>query len=148
MSDSACSECGAGNLAVAHFCGKCGRPLDNSPQTVGRVAHPTPAAVPSGFQRCDQTADLHYRLGSAWGGARLLATENVGVTVFNAGYALRRIELVVEGLDARGKSLFRLRQTLDRLPRRSEMAFEVPSYELADGTANLRVELVSAEYDA
>ena len=85
---------------------------------------------------------------SAWGGARLLGTENVGVTLFNAGYPLRAVELIVEGVDDAGKSLFRLRHLLDRLPRRTEMEFEVPSYEMADDTANLRVELASAEYDA
>jgi len=135
-------------VAVAHFCAQCGCPLDDSPQTVGRVGHPTPAAVPTGFRRCDLAADLYYRMGSAWGGTRLLGTENVGVAVFNAGYPLRQVEFIVEGLDAAGASIFRLRQKLGRLPRRAETVFEVPSYELTDATADLRVELASAEYDA
>ena len=144
--DGVCGECGAGNLPVAHFCSQCGQPLDASPQTVGRVAHPSPAAVPPGFEKCERAADLYFRVGSAWGGSLLLGTENLGVSIFNGGYSLKHVELRVEGLDSSQRRVFEFRQKLTDLRRRAELSFEVPSYEISESPASVRVHLVSAEY--
>lgn len=144
--DGVCGECGASNVPVAHFCSQCGHPLDASPQTVGRVAHPSPTAVPEGYRKCGLAADLYYRIGSAWGGSRLLGTENLGISIFNGGYSLKEVELKVQGLDSSGDALFEFRQKLTELPRRAEMSFEVPSYEINEPPADIQVDLVSAAY--
>ncbi len=142
-----CPECSAANPPIAQFCARCGRALVGARSTVGRVAHPAPATPPSGYRPCDEAADLYYRVGSAWGGARLLGTENVGITIFNAGYGLCHVELLVRGLDAAGNTMFQVRQKLAELPRRAETEFEVPSYEMSDAPHDLRVVFVTAEYD-
>lgn len=144
--EGVCGECGAGNLPVAHFCSQCGRPLDASPQTVGRVAHPAPSAVPDGYRKCDMAADLYFSVGSAWGGTRLLGTENLGVSIFNAGYSLKNVELRVEGRDGLGHCVCEFCHKLADAPRRAELSFEVPSYEISDAPAVVTVTLVSAEY--
>jgi len=145
--DAHCSECGAGNVPVAHFCSQCGEPLDASPRTVGRVSHPAAARVPEGYGRCNRAADLYFRAGSAWGGARLSATENLGISIFNAGHGLQDVVLVVPGVAKAGNCVFEVRQELAAVARRAEVTFEVPSYELSDTPFDLRVELASAEYD-
>lgn len=146
--DGICGECGAGNLPVAHFCSQCGQPLDASPQTVGRIRHPSPAAIPAGFEKCQLAADLYFRVGSAWGGTRLLGTENLGISIFNAGYSLKHVELRVEGLDRQGRRVFDFLQKLSESPRRAEMSFEVPSYEISEAPDRVVVHLVSAEYSS
>lgn len=144
--DGVCGECGADNVPVAHFCSQCGYPLDASPRTVGRVSHPSPAVVPEGYRKCGLAADLYYRVGSVWGGSRLLGTENLGISIFNAGYGLADVELRVEGLSRHGDPVFDFRQKLSTLPRRAEVSFEVPSYEITEPPAEVRVDLASAAY--
>lgn len=144
--DGICGECGAGNLPVAHFCCQCGHPLDASPRTVGRAPHPAPANVAAGYRKCDRAADLYFKIGSAWGGTRLLGTENLGITIFNAGYGLEQVEFWVTGVNAEGQGVFGCRQNLASMPRRAEVSFEVPSYEISEPPSDVRVELISAVY--
>ncbi|MCB9852615.1 MAG: zinc ribbon domain-containing protein [Phycisphaerales bacterium] len=144
--DGICGECGANNVPVAHFCSQCGQPLDASPRTVGRTPHPVPANVPEGYRKCDRAADLHFKVGSAWGGTRLLGTENLGITVFNAGYGLEQVEIRVTGQNSEGRDVFEFRQVLASVPRRAELSFEVPSYEISEPPSDVRVELISAVY--
>ncbi|MCA9255528.1 MAG: zinc ribbon domain-containing protein, partial [Phycisphaerales bacterium] len=118
--DGVCGECGAENLPVAHFCCQCGAPLDSAPRSVGRARHPAPSAVPEGYHACDRAADLYYRIGSAWGGRRLLGTENLGISIFNAGYALEQLEVRVIGVNAVGRTVFDFPQKLASAPKGAE----------------------------
>lgn len=144
--DRTCPDCGARNLAVAQFCARCGSAIAVGPATVGRAPHPSPAPVPEGYRRCGQATDLYYRVGSAWGGERLLGTENIGIYLFNAGYPLQEVRLRVDGLDAGGKAVFSVEPAVERLPPGEVVWIEIPSYEIAEPAEELRVTLVSAEY--
>lgn len=144
--DRTCRDCGARNLAMAQFCARCGSAIAVGPATVGRAPHPNPAPVPEGYRRCGQATDLYYRVGSAWGGSRLLGTENVGISLFNAGYPLENARLRVDGLDDSGKRLFSVEPSVEFLPQGEAVEVEIPSYEITEPAEELNVTLVSAEY--
>lgn len=141
-----CPQCGADNLSPAHFCAHCGTALDSSPGTVGRAPHPDPLSPPPTSRRVAGAADLHFRIESAWGGSRLLGTENLGLLLLNGGYPLCGVVLKVEGLDPAGNALFAVEHELKHLPRGEEVRIEIPSYEISEPAQEWRVTLVTAEY--
>ena len=146
--DPRCPHCGAENLSVARFCARCGHAIAAGPNTVGRAAHPSPEAVADGYRKCDRSADLYFRTESAWGGSRLLATENLGLVLLNAGYPLKEAVLRIEGLNGSGQALYEVEHTVEQLPRGKETTVEIPSYEMTEPANDIRVSLVSAEYEA
>ena len=147
MSDSGqCPRCGKGNVAIADFCADCGYPISNSKATVGRVPHPSPLAVPDGFRAVAASADLYFGLGSAWGGKRLLTTENLGLTLLNVGYPLRDVAFEIIGLDAAGARLFAVPRRLPAIGRGERIELEIASYEIPDPPDALDVRLVASEY--
>lgn len=141
-----CSSCGRGNVAVAEFCRFCGQPLGDSPATVGRVSHPNPISTPDGYRRVNSSADLYFQVGSAWGGRRLLATENLGLTFFNAGFSLKEVEISVDGYDKSGGRLFELPRAVESLDRGERLSIEVPSYDIPEPPHEVDVRLVEAKY--
>ncbi len=147
MSDEQrCSQCGASNLDVARFCARCGGPMTVEPQKCGRVPHPAPVTAPPDFRRCEGAADLCFQVEASGGGSVLLGTEGFDVTVFNGGYPLASIILMVEGLDAQRQPLFSVELSSERLPRGEQVTLELPSYEISEPASDLSVALVSAEY--
>lgn len=141
-----CPRCGSASPSVGHFCPQCGLALDATSASVGRAPHPNPVAIPDGYRPCQRAFDLHFRTQSAWGGTRLLGTENVGLSLFNAGYPLQTVVLNVEGLDESGQVLFSVEEAIESLPRGREVEIEIPSYEITEPAREISVTLVSAEY--
>jgi len=141
-----CPKCKKGNVALAEFCAACGFPLGGAEGAVGRVSHPQPLPVPDGFRKVAATADLYFGIHSAWGGKRLLTTENLGITLLNVGYGLQELALQIEGFDQQGKRLFVIERRLPLLQRGGRVEIEVPSYEIPDPPEAVDVRLVRAEY--
>lgn len=143
-----CPRCDASNLAAAHYCARCGMSLSEDALLLrpGQVRDPSAAAAPGGYRPVRDAANLSYRLESAWGGRRVLGTENVGLVLRNDGYALRDIVLRLRLLDARGAELRRLEQTLRELDRGQEAHAEIPSYDLPDAMHEVEIDLISAEF--
>lgn len=146
-----CPRCDRRNPDEALYCASCGLPQrawDGGPPVAGRVRHPEPRAAPDGFQRVGDALDLYYRVGSAWGGRRLLDTENIGIAVFNAGFALENAVLAVRGENAAGRAVFDVELTAAALPRGAETLVEVPSYEISEPPVQVRAALVAADFAA
>ena len=141
-----CPKCSKGNVALAEFCAGCGFPLGNSKATVGRVPHPNPLPVPDGFRKVAAAADLFFGVQSAWGGKRLLATENLGITLLNVGYGLQELAIKIEGFDRAGRRIFEIERRMPLLQRGHRVEIEVPSYEIPDPPEAVDVRLVRAEY--
>lgn len=89
---------------------------------------------------------LYYRFESAWGGQRLLDTEGIGLVLLNGGYALRDVVVNVQGQSTDGAMLFEGEYSVPELPRGKETLAEVPSYDVPDRVAALKVSLVSASF--
>ena len=147
--DERCPRCRQTNLNVARFCGQCGLSLEpgvEGKREAGRVRHPDPLVIPDGCERIINAADVYYRTESAWGGRRLSGTENIGVILYNVGYPLREVVLMVRGYDGEGSELFAVEQVVDELPRGDRVTVEIASYEIPSPPERLSVALVSAEF--
>jgi hypothetical protein len=145
-----CPRCGQTNPPPARFCGRCGLSLAVGPDgsaSAGCVRHPDALAAPEGFRACERATDLHYRWAAAWGAGRLLGAEPLAVALFNGGYPLRSAVLKISGVDAAGRPLFEVEQTIPELPRGVEVLTEIPSYEQPDAASDVSVSLITAEYE-
>lgn len=144
-----CPRCGNVNRGVARYCAQCGLALsagESGSREAGRVARPDALAVPEGYARVERSADLYYRLESAWGGRRLLDTENIGLVVFNAGYPLRHVLLRVRsGGGARGT--YEGAYTAAVVPTGVPTLIEIPSWDMPTSVSNVTVELAGAEFE-
>lgn len=147
--ENLCPRCQIANPAVARFCRACGLSLaygvDGS-RDAGRVEHPRPLSVSPEYQRCANAADLFYRVESALGGAALLDTEGVRVSLFNRGYALEAAELQIVGLGDGDNRLFEITRSCDELPQGGAFVIEAPSYEVPAPMRLLKVTLLAARY--
>jgi hypothetical protein len=144
-----CPRCGASNPDVACFCRNCGRPLEGVGEgklNAGRTPHGDPLPPPAGFVPIEYAMELYYRWEAASGGAPLLGTETLSVEVFNGGYDLTQVALVVRGMDQAGNMRLGLVHELEDWPRGRTVQFEIPSYELPDPIHKVKVELVRAEF--
>lgn len=149
MMDLSCPRCRAENPSVARFCARCGlmlESLDGGPLVAGRMRHPEPLPAPEGFEPCADAVDVYFRCESAWGGARLLGTEGVSATLFNGGYPLEDVVLMVRGTDDCDREVFVVEHTVNQLPRGRELAIEIPSYEFPGPVHAVRLSLVAAEF--
>ncbi|MCG3125499.1 MAG: hypothetical protein CHACPFDD_00322 [Phycisphaerae bacterium] len=143
-----CPRCEASNVPAARFCARCGMTLsaDAALLKAGQVRDPTAAAAPSGYRAVGDAANLSYRLESAWGGQRVLGTENLGLVLRNDGYALCDVVLRLRLLDSRGAEMARLEHTVRELGRGVEVREEIPSYDLPDAVHEVELDLISAEF--
>ena len=142
-----CPRCRSENAQDARFCAHCGLLLDSGgPQQAGRVRHPQPAAVPSGYLPCEDAVGLYFFAESSLGGQALLGTEGLLVSVLNSGYPLCEVELELRGQDREGNELFALQRAVQLLAQGERVELEVPSYEIEAPLAQLRVRLISAEF--
>jgi hypothetical protein len=138
---------------VARFCACCGLPLTagiDGTRRPGLIAHPTPLPPPenAGWQRVADAADLYFRLESAWGGQRVLDTENIGLLIFNAGYPLQEIVVNVTPAADAGAEPFAADYQIPALPRGQSTSVEIPSWEMRSAMEEVQVRLVSAEFAA
>ncbi len=144
-----CPRCQSTNPAAARFCAQCGLVLDAAlagAAVAGRIKHPDPVATPEGFELIDNAVDLYVRWGSAWGGERLLGTENLAGRLFNAGYSLREIVVRVYGEDQSAEQTFSIDKTIEALPRGGEETIEIASWEMPSPAKRVSAALVSAEF--
>jgi len=112
----------------------------------GRIPRPDPAEVPAGMTPCEDAAQLYYAWESSSGGERLSAAEAISVTVFNAGYALRDLELRVRGLGRDNSIVFDKCEEVAEIGHGMRAEFEVASYLIAEPMRVLKVALVSAGF--
>ncbi len=134
---------------MAHFCAQCGLMLEVGAQGVrgaGRAPHRDALPAPEKYESIQQAANLHFRSEAAGGGAPLLGTEALMVTVFNGGYDLCEVVLRLRGQDAAGQELVAVEREINEWPRGESVELEIPSYELPDIVHALSVELVTAEF--
>jgi hypothetical protein len=96
---------------------------------------------------CDEAVDLYWAWESSWGGSMILGTEGIGITIFNAGYGLARASFEVTGLDERGEGVFRMELEVSGLSQGTKRTADIPSYELKQPAAELKVRLLSAEFE-
>ncbi len=146
--DDRCPRCQTRTPAPARFCARCGLALSGGPfgpPAAGRVRHPSPLAIPDDLEPVDGAVQLYFATESAWGGRRLLGTENIGLRLLNAGYAMRDVRLRVRGVDAAGREVLAIELAAPEWPR-GPLTLEVPSYEIREAPAQLKVTLVSAEF--
>lgn len=94
----------------------------------------------------ERAADLYFRTESAFGGRTLIGTETLGIVLFNGGFDLRNTVVRIAGQSACGTEVLDVEKCVEALPRGLETRIEVPSYEIHEPIANVRVTLVSAEY--
>jgi len=147
--ETVCPRCQKPNRPVARFCANCGMVLDtelHAHSGPGRVPHPHPQPVPPDFVPVADAAQLYFRWESALGGQQLIGTEGVSVRLFNGGYGLRDVELIVSGEGRDGVELFRVEQVVEELPAGATVSFEVPSYQVPAPMRVLRVALKSAAF--
>ncbi len=147
--DRPCPRCGDSNRDVARFCSQCGLALDaalGEALEAGRVRHPRPAAPPPGFVPCEGGVQLYYRWQPTGGGEPLSETESIDVTLFNAGYSLAEVTVVVRGEGANGSRACEVDRTISALPHAGSAALEIPSYEIAAPLRVVRVVLRSAQF--
>lgn len=147
--ETECPRCLCRNRDIARFCARCGLSLEigvDGTRRAGRIRHPRPAVVPDGYLPVDGAADLHFRSESSLGGETLIETEGLSVVVFNAGYALREVELAVRGEGSGGKELFNVVHSVGELAQARGVSVEIPSYELPAPLRELKLALVSAEF--
>lgn len=89
-------------------------------------------------------ADVYHAQSSAWGGKRLSPAENIGLTLFNAGYPLCRVELRLS--DATGDGAWEEVCEVAELPRGVPVQLELASWRMPEGVHRVRVALKDAEY--
>lgn len=146
MQESTCPRCNSTDPREARFCSQCGLSLADATHGAGRTPHPDPASVPPEFVPCADAAQLYYHWESSLGGKRLIGTEGITVKLFNAGYALRAVELTARGTGRDNEELFLSEQSFEELPHGGTVEFEIASYEIATPLRQLHVALVSAEF--
>ncbi len=142
-----CPRCRRRNRGEARFCAGCGLSLASGVDGTcrpGRTRHPEPLAAPAGYERVSGAADLYYAQSSAWGGERLSPAENIGLTLFNAGYPLCRVELRIS--DAAGDGAWEDVCETAELPRGVPVQIELASWRMPEGVQRVRVALKDAEY--
>jgi len=91
-------------------------------------------------------ADLCFTWQAAGGGPPLLGTETLELQLFNGGYDLAEVLLLVQGQDRSGRELLSSQRQIDQWPRGQTIRLEIPSYELAGPVHTLTVKLVKAEF--
>ena len=145
----ACPRCRTANPDVARYCRNCGLTLEVGSGGVlgaGRAPHPQPLSPPDGSQPIGNAANLHFTWGAAGGGAPLLGTESLVLTVFNAGYGLAEVALRVRGTGDGERTVFEVARELEDWPRGASARLEIPSYEMPDRVRAVSAELVQAEF--
>lgn len=146
MQSSTCPRCDNSDPRDARFCSQCGLSLAAATHGAGRTPHPDPASVPPEFVPCADAAQLYFRWESSLGGKRLIGTERITVKLFNAGYALRTVELTARGTGRDNQQLFTTEQSFEELLHGGTVEFKIASYEIATPLRQLHVALVSAEF--
>lgn len=144
-----CPRCGRSTKTDANFCAMCGLSLApgiNNTHAPGTIPHPTPSAPPENHAPVTDAADIYYRTESAWGGQRLLGTENIGVILHNTGYPLRNVIFRVQGFDDTNNEIFNVKQELKTLRQNEPTTLEVASYDIPSAPTDIRVSLVSADF--
>jgi hypothetical protein len=144
-----CPRCSTANPDGARYCRQCGLPLLAGSAGflgAGWVRHSSPLPAPEGFEPFESGADLYVRAEAAWGGAVLVGTEGLTVTVFNGGYALAQVTVRLRGEDEAGGAVFALEREITAWPRGAAVKLEVASWELPGPAAKLRASLVAAEF--
>ncbi|QDV90481.1 hypothetical protein RAS2_15600 [Phycisphaerae bacterium RAS2] len=143
-----CEGCKESARPGAMYCPRCGEPLKLAGMADSSVAqkpaHSGLKAKSPNWQACDNAADVQYRWGSAWGGPRLLGTENIEVAIVNRGRPLRSVVLEVRGRSANGLPPVRMFQEIEELPPNREVRFELASYEMPDEIEELSLSIVSS----
>ena len=146
-----CPRCRTLNPDVAHYCRQCGLRLEVAGGAVagaGRIRHPNPLVSAAATTAVAGEAHLHFGWQPVGGGAPLLSTEALELTVFNGGYDLANVVLRVRGDGDAGQPLFAITRDIEMLARGQAASLEIPSYELPGPLHTLHVELVSAEFGA
>ena len=82
---------------------------------------------------------------SVWPGT-MSGTENIGVILYNIGYPLCEVVLMLRGSDGEGTELFAVEQVANELPRGERVTVEIASYEIPSPPRRLSVALVSAAF--
>ncbi len=144
-----CPRCSVWNPDVARFCRNCGLGLVVGPEGIlgaGRAPHANPLACPAGFEPIRQAADMFFHWEATGGGAPLLGTEPLALTVFNGGYDLAQVVLHVCGTDRAGQPLFEIEREIEEWRRGGQVRLEIASYELPDRVHALNVVLIAAEF--
>lgn len=140
-----CPRCRRELGANARFCAWCGVDL-TAGALAGFIKHPQALRPPEGFAAFSSGSDLFFRWRSAWGERRLISTEPVIVTVFNGGYDLATLDILVEARDA-AKHVVGSREASLALLRRGVPAdFEFASYDIDAPFHDLVLSLVRAEF--
>lgn len=146
------------NQPVARFCGRCGQSLVDGVEAGGETGkprpadppaatgHPTPLSPPEGFAACENFRHLYYCWEAAWGGSMLSGTETIAVILFNGGFPLQEVTLMIHGEGPGGREVFAVQREVNELPRGKEVTIEVPSYELPAPASDIKVTLVSGKY--
>jgi len=144
-----CPRCGAPSQTLARFCGACGLflPLPGEEGAPGRIADPRALQVPPSFQKCIDAADLYFNWESAWGDQPVLGTEPLAIRIFNRGYGLAAIELLIRVVDRTDACMVETQRLVDILRRGMTTTIELHSFELARPVGRVEVSLVSAEFD-
>ncbi len=146
---SHCPRCGKAVKTEARFCAMCGlslAPGHNNTHAPGTIPHPNASPTPEDHAPVTEAANLFYRTESAWGGKRLLGTENIGVVLINTGYPLRNVIFRVQGFDDKGNELFSVNHEVKHLEQDRPATVEVASYDIPSAPADIRVSLMSAEF--
>ncbi|MGE3179991.1 MAG: hypothetical protein AB7N71_00025 [Phycisphaerae bacterium] len=145
-----CPRCKRSVTASAKFCAYCGLSLTGAVAAqpdAGRMAHPEPLATPQGAEPWQQARCLYFKRQSAWGGTRLIGTEPIELTLFNAGYPLRDVRYEVRAVGKRGEPAYQGVLEIEQFPTGVEITVEIPSWELQDAVHSVAVRLLSAEFD-
>jgi hypothetical protein len=145
----ACPRCRVDNPTAASFCRHCGLGLARDHRGVlgaGRAPHPAPLPCDAPARTIGDAANLHYRWEAVGGGAPLLGTEPLELSVFNGGYDLADVVLRVCGLNEAEHELFSTSREIPAWARGAWLKLEIPSWELPDLVHALSVALVSAAF--
>ncbi len=128
------------------MCGLSLTPGVNNTLAPGTIAHPHPSPTPENHEPVADATNLHYRTESAWGGQRLLGTENIGVVIHNTGYPLRNVILRIRGFDDKKTEIFSVDSEMKRLETDEPTTTEVASYDIPSAPEGITVSLVSADF--
>lgn len=144
-----CPRCRSRVQALAHFCGSCGLVLPSPGESgvPGQIADPRAAQVPAGFAKCADAADLYFKWESAWGDSPMLGTEPLAIQVFNRGYGLAEVELMIRVFDRSDVIMVETQRSIGVLKRGKVTTVELHSFELERPVGRVEVGLVSAEFD-
>lgn len=144
-----CPRCHRVNVDSASYCGRCGFDLRRGAGLAPGVAPcAQPANVPAGYRAVEKAAQLYFFTSASHGGPRLLDTEGVRVSLFNAGYGLCEVALRVSGVGRDGIEQFAYEEQIASLPQGETISFEAPSHRFDNPLDELRLELLSAQYPA